>query len=196
MKHTILSFLSVFLLNGCDNEAQFNPQLPAITQVGANTFGAIIKGQIMVPRNSQGYIPPGSSHNPVLYTGFDNWEEISASDRKTIMGGIYIYIENIDKKYPLKVDNYIIGNSDGALSNSFAENTLITANVYDNTGKAKIYLSIADSGSINITRSDNDIISGIFSCKLRDKENPDDIIEIKEGRFDFTKNTINSTNFN
>ncbi|WP_426063399.1 hypothetical protein [Flavobacterium sp. DSP2-3-1] len=196
MKNLLLSAIAAITMTACDNEAQFNPQLPAITQVGANTFGAIIKGQIMVPRNSQGYIPPGSSHNPVLYTGFDNWEEISASDRKTIMGGIYIYIENIDKKYPLKVDNYIIGNSDGALSNSFAENTLITANVYDNTGKAKIYLSIADSGSINITRSDNDIISGIFSCKLRDKENPDDIIEIKEGRFDFTKSTINSTNFN
>ena len=196
MKNLLLSAIAGITMTACDNEAQFNPQLPAITQVGANTFGAIIKGQIMVPRNSQGYIPPGSSHNPVLYTGFDNWEEISASDRITIMGGIYIYIENIDKKYPLKVDNYIIGNSDGALSNSFAENTLITANVYDNTGKAKIYLSIADSGSINITRSDNDIISGIFSCKLRDKENPDDIIEIKEGRFDFTKSTINSTNFN
>jgi hypothetical protein len=91
MKNTILSFLSVFLLNGCDNEVQFNPQLPAITQVGANTFGAIINGQIMVPRNSQGYIPPGSTHYAVRYTGFNNWEEIATSDGKTNMGGIYIY---------------------------------------------------------------------------------------------------------
>ena len=93
------------------------------------------------------------------------------------------------------MNNYIIGNSNGAFSESFAENTLITANVYDNNGKAKIYLSIADTGSINITRNDNDIISGTFSCKLRFKENPADIIEIKEGRFDFTKSSINSTKF-
>lgn len=196
MKNTILSFLSVFLLNGCDNEVQFNPQLPAITQVGANTFGAIINGQIMVPRNSQGYIPPGSTHYAVRYTGFNNWEEIATSDGKTNMGGIYIYIENIDKIYPLKVSNYVVGNSDGATSNSFATNTLITAYVFDNTGKGKTYLSIADTGSIDITRSDNDIISGTFSCKLKYENNPNDIIAIKEGRFDFTKNTINSTNFN
>jgi hypothetical protein len=109
---------------------------------------------------------------------------------------VYIYIENIDKIYPLKVSNYVVGNSDGATSNSFATNTLITAYVFDNTGKGKTYLSIADTGSIDITRSDNDIISGTFSCKLKYENNPNDIIEIKEGRFDFTKNTINSTNFN
>ncbi len=72
---------------------------------------------------------------------------------------------------------------------------MITAYVFDNTGKGKTYLSIADTGTINITRSDNDIISGTFSCKLKYKENPNDIIEIKEGRFDFNKNTINSTDF-
>jgi hypothetical protein len=197
MKNTIITLL-IILFASCskdNNEENYNPQLPALTQIGANTFGAIINGKIMVPRNSQGYKPPGSSHNPVLYTGFDNWEQISAGDRKTEMGGIYMYIENLDKVYPLKVDSYIIGDSDGAFSNSFAKNTLITASAYDSNGNRKTYLSIANTGSINILRSDNDIISGTFSCKLKYENNPNDIIEIKEGRFDFNKSTINSTDF-
>ena len=196
MKNLILSAIVAIAMTACDNEAQFNPQLPAITQVGANTFGAVINGQIMVPRNSQGYIPPGSTHYAVNYLTSNDWEQIQAGDAKTKRGYIYIYIENKEKQYPLKVNSYIIGNSNGAREHELSENTLITAIIYDTKGVQKIYLSIADTGSINITRSDNDIISGTFSCKLRFKENPADIIEIKEGRFDFTKSTINSTNFN
>ena len=197
MKTTIATLISIAMLGACSSDKQTEniPQLPPITQTGTNTFGAIINGQIMVPRNSIGYIPPGSSHYAVRYSYFDNWEEISVSDGRTNMGGIYIYIDNIEKKSPIKINNYSVGNSNGAFSNSFAENTLITAYVFDNTGKGKTYLSIADTGTINITKSDNDIISGTFSCKLKYKENPNDIIEIKDGRFDFNKNTINSTDF-
>lgn len=198
MKTTIATLIFIVLLGGAcssDKQADYTPKLPPITQTGANTFGAIINGQVMIPRNSIGYIPPGNSHNAVNYIKSDNWEKISASDSRTTMGGIYMYIQNTEKNYPLKVDKYNIGNSTGEFEESFAENTLITANVYDKNGNAKIYLSIADTGSITLTRSDNDIISGTFSCKLKYKDNPNDIIEIKEGRFDFTKNTINSTDF-
>ena len=196
MKNLIIILLFAFSLSCCSkDDDKSSYQLPAETQTGANTFGAIINGQVMIPRNSIGYIPPGSSHNAVRYSYFNNWEEISGSDGRTNMGGIYIFIDNVDKKSPIKVNNYSVGNSNGAFSNSFAENTLITAYVFDNTGIGKTYLSIADTGTINITRSDNDIISGTFSCKLKYKKNPNDVIEIKEGRFDFNKNTINSTDF-
>lgn len=106
-------------LSCCSKDDNKSPnQLPPETQTGANTFGAIINGQVMIPRNSIGYIPPGSSHNAVRYTRSDNWEEIATSDSRTNMGGIYIYIQNTEKKYPLKVDKYNIGNSNGAVSNS------------------------------------------------------------------------------
>lgn len=196
MKNLILILLTAVSLSYCSkDDDKSSYQLPPITQSGANTFGAIINGQVMIPRNSIGYIPPGSSHNAVRYSYFNNWEEIAANDGKTNMGGIYIFIDNIEKKSPIKVNNYSVGNSNGAFSNSFAANTLITADVYDSNRNFKTYLSIANTGSINVTRSDNDVISGTFSCKLRYKENPNDIIEIKDGRFDFDKNTINSTNF-
>lgn len=196
MKNLILILLTAVSLSCCSKDDNKSPnQLPPETHTGANTFGAIINRQIMVPRNSIGYIPPGGKHNAVSYTETDNWEEIRASDGKTNLGSIYIYIINKDKIAPLKTGNYDVDNSNGALSYSLAENIMITAIVYDNTGKAKIYLSIANTGTINITRSDNNIISGTFSCKLRFKDNPNDIIEIKEGRFDFNKNTIRTTDF-
>ncbi len=92
MKNLLLLLVLVIASCSKDNDQQFNPQLPPITQTGSNTFGAIINGQVMIPRNSIGYIPPGSSHNAVRYSYFDNWEEISAGDGRTNMGGIYIYI--------------------------------------------------------------------------------------------------------
>ena len=46
----------------------------------------------MIPRNTQGYIPPGNTHYAVDYYTSDNWEVIRASDGKTKMGGLYIYI--------------------------------------------------------------------------------------------------------
>ena len=55
MKTTIITLLSLFLLNGCDKDdkpADYNPQLPAITQTGANTFGVVLNNIIYVPRSS------------------------------------------------------------------------------------------------------------------------------------------------
>nr|WP_315200262.1 hypothetical protein [uncultured Flavobacterium sp.] len=195
MKNFLLLLVLVTASCSKDNDQQFNSQLPAITQTGANTFGATINGQIMVPRNSIGYMPPGSSHSAVNYMKANDWEQIQAGDAKTKKGYIYIYIENKEKNGLLKLGNYIIGNSNGASEHEFCENTLITAIIFDSKEVQKTYLSIADTGTINITRSDNDIISGTFSCKLRFKDNPKDIIEIKDGRVDFNKNTINSTDF-
>ena len=199
MKNIILTLVFALAFLGCDRssgENEYNPQLPPITQSGANTFGAIINGKVMVPRNSIGYVPPGSDHYPVKRSSSSEYEDIFATDGRTNMGTIYIYIKNIYNLYPIKVENYMIGQSDGAWSNDTASNTLITARVFNsNTLEYNIYLSIPNTGGINVTKSDPNIISGTFSCKLKNKDNPNDIIEITDGRFDFNKSTINSTNF-
>ena len=196
MKNLILILLTALTLSCCSkDDDKSSYQLPTITQTGANTFGAIINGQIMIPRNSIGYIPPGSSHYAVNYRKANDWEQIQAGDAKTKKGYIYIYIENTEKNGLLKLGIYNIGNSNGASEHELCKNTLITAIIYDSKEVQKTYLSITDTGTINITKSNNDIISGTFSCKLKYKENPNDVIEIKEGRFDFNKNTINSTDF-
>ena len=46
-----------------------------------------------------------------------------------------------------------------------------------------------------ILKSDLIIISGTFSCKAVNLNNPNDIINVTEGRFDVTKNTLITTNF-
>lgn len=101
-----------------------------------------------------------------------------------------MYIENKENISPIKTGNYIFQDSNGNSESSFAEGVMMT--VYYNKIK---YLSIANTGSIQITKSDDNIISGTFSCKLKNEKNSNDIIEIKDGRFDFNKHTINTTNF-
>lgn len=67
---------------------------------------------------------------------------------------------------------------------------MIRARIQTNT-----YLSIVNTGNITLTRNDSIVISGTFSCKLKNMNNPNDIIEIKNGRFDYNKKTINKTTF-
>lgn len=198
MKNLILTLVFALAFLGCDRnsgENEYNPQLPPITQTGANTFGAIINGKVMVPRNSIGYVPPGSDHYAVSYASMNKYERIGASDsRDTRRGGIYMYIKNPLQQKPLNEGEYIVQDSNGAFSDSFADGIMMNCGLYVNNAYT-IYLSIANTGKITITKSDPNIIAGTFSCKLKNKDNPNDIIEITDGRFDFDRNTINTTNF-
>ncbi|ADQ81816.1 hypothetical protein [Riemerella anatipestifer] len=173
----------------------YTPQLPPITQTGANTFGAIINGKVMIPRNSIGYIPPGNSHYAVRYYTSSNYEEIQASDAKDGTGNIYIYIEKQSNSPEFITGNFIFQDSNGSSESSFAKGIMMTVYLKNNTSPFNKYLSLANTGSITITRNDSNVISGTFSCKLKNKDNPEDIIEVKDGRFDFNKQTINTTNF-
>ncbi|KMQ67526.1 hypothetical protein ACM44_14780, partial [Chryseobacterium koreense CCUG 49689] len=61
MKNLILIFALATLSLACGRSSEnqqdtYNPQLPPITQTGANTFGCKINGVVMVPRNSIGYV--------------------------------------------------------------------------------------------------------------------------------------------
>nr|WP_241154767.1 hypothetical protein [Amniculibacterium aquaticum] len=93
MKNLILTLVFALAFLGCDRnsgENEYNPQLPPITMVGANTFGCKINGVVMVPRNSIGYVPPGSDHYPVKRSSSSEYEDIFATDGRSNMGAIYI----------------------------------------------------------------------------------------------------------
>ena len=199
MKHIILTLAFTLSFLGCNRnsgENDYNPQLPPITQTGANTFGAVINGKVMVPRNSIGYIPPGSDHYAVDYYESNEYEEILAADsRETQRGWVYVYLKNPFPSNLTSVGSYPIGNSNGTMSSSTAQNTCITAVYKGKNATNPVYLSIENTGLVTLTKNDNLTISGTFSCKLKNKDNPNDIIEITDGRFDFNKNTINTTNF-
>ncbi|MEJ8598489.1 hypothetical protein JSO59_004260 [Riemerella anatipestifer] len=175
----------------------YTPQLPPITQTGANTFGAIINGRVMIPRNSIGYQPPGpNTHYAIKYVNADDYNLITASNsREYNIGDVYIFLRKTTINTNLPVSSYPI--LEGVYSFNMDElpDYMIRVIINDNNTTFKTYLSIANTGSIILTRNDSNIISGTFSCKLKNKENPEDIIEVKDGRFDFNKQTINTTNF-
>lgn len=173
---------------------EYHPQLPPITQTGANTFGAVINGKVMVPRSSTSTnwsFGPGPRKS-AYYQYSNEYEIVGARDQKgTNRGSIYIYLENKSNNYPIAMGTYVFEDSNGAPHN-YTVPKGIMMNYYLGI---YTYLSIANTGSITITRNDDEVISGTFSCKLRNKDNSNDIIEIKDGRFDFNKSTINTTNF-
>ena len=193
MKTILLALLIGLSAMACKDrtaDGGYNPQLPPETQAGANTFGAVINGKVMIPRNSIGYEPPGSNHYAVRYNTSSYFEQIEAGDAQTDRGYIYMYIENKDNTSQFITGNFIFEDSNGSSESTFARGIMMT--VFLNKNK---YLSIANAGGIVITANDKNIISGTFSCKLKNNDNPNDIIEVKDGRFDFNKNTINITNF-
>lgn len=53
MKTIIATLISIVMLGACssDKQTDYNPQLPPITQTGANTFGVVMNNTIFVPRS-------------------------------------------------------------------------------------------------------------------------------------------------
>lgn len=159
----------------------YNPQLPPETQTGAWTFGCKINGQIMIPQDATLQGPPGGGLVKGLSFGIYGTEArfIEAKDAQHGRGAVAIKIPN---SYMGLVGTFSFEEIQGGLS--VANENKLYMGVEKNN---RFYDSMKDSGKITFTRNDSKIISGTFHCKLKNKENPNDIIEITEGRFDLTK---------
>jgi len=207
MKPTTKIIMALILLittayscgGGLTEEQRWNPELPPITQTGANTFGCKINGKIMIPRDSRvsqlGGIPTGVSYG--WSTSSVNYDWIKAVDRFTSRGGITFKLPNIQN---LGVGEYLVktvkGGYSSSLDGSFQDTNIVYMGAaYNGKSPTGAYSSIEGTGKITITRYDNEVISGTFYCKLKNDNDPTDIIEVTEGRFDFTKSTINTTKF-
>ena len=204
MKTTLLFlFLALASCNKDNSNTQQNTvnTLPSITTSGANTFGCKINGIVMVPRNSIGYIPPGSTHNPASYQKGTNYsfESIDAVDRRkeTKSGGVYLYFQSqpvITTPTTTGIQPIYNGISPFEIGfNDHYKNYIYITRYVNNV--AQFYVSIENTGTYKILKSDLIIISGTFSCKAVNLNNPNDIINVTEGRFDVTKNTLITTNF-
>ena len=88
MKHLFLKTTLLFFtitLSNCEEQTEeetWNPQLPPITQNGANTFGAIVDGRVFAPKGSRTFLIPMEMINGLL-------EPIIL---KTLLEHTYIYI--------------------------------------------------------------------------------------------------------
>ena len=177
-------------------------QLPAETQVGANTFGCVINNQVFYPRDGRyGGFPSGSIHKAItfwdsgIYTSWV-WNEIEVGNYNNSkpISSMIVHLQNLNT---IGVGNYLWGiatfqNSiDGPMYNYLYCSVFnSTTNTYDNYG------SYDNSGKVTITRYDlpNRIVSGTFSGMLK-IQNGTQLLEIQNGRFDLKWSTLDSTPF-
>lgn len=201
MKTTILLLFLALASCSKDSTSSFTAQLPPETQTGANTFGAIINGQVFYPRDGNGNFGGGTADRAILFWGSGDgpnyaWNEIDCSNFKTgkPVSRIIIHLQGLAQN---GVGDYIWHLTNFQKSTQGLMQNNVYANIFDaNSNSWKYYGSYENSGKVTITKYDfvNKIISGNFNGKLRLKDGTEEI-EILQGRFDFNLNTLSTTLF-
>jgi hypothetical protein len=199
MKNTIITLLIILFASCSKDDKTSEPQdkLPEATQIGANTAGCYINGELLVPKNGSQAIggSPVYGLNYRYGNNFypdknDYWQLEIANKKDLNSAGIILWIKNMQAGN----GDYIIGQSNGQLYGDGTNDNQIIAGIKKN-GLNKTYYSSANSGILKITRSDLSVgistYSGTFYCKLYNKDNPNETIEITDGRFDINSLTLN-----
>ena len=200
MKTTILFFLTILSFIGCskDNAPGKPPEtIPPATTSGANTAGCYINGKLLLPKNNDQaiggplifglwYNRGNSFGNPL----FNDYFAISIENHRDLEGDeIYIHFNQMVQG----VGTYILGQSNGNRYTASPNNNHVVLERGVKSGNIQTYLSSPTSGSIEVTRFDwaSKIISGTFTFSLYNVNNPSDIIQVTEGRFDINLVTLN-----
>lgn len=184
--------LNLFLFGSCQQDDQHD--LPPITQTGENTFGCIINGKVMTPRDGRGTF--NLEDNGLRVFGSPeslDYIEIRVNDfasKKT--SSIVLHIESLHE-----IGDYKVNESNCYQGIDSPNTTNIFCRVYDYKDKIyRSYCSYSNSGNISISRFENDqFIAGEFYCSLRNVDDSSDEIKITEGRFDLNLSTLRSANF-
>jgi len=170
----VITFL-LFAVPQCKKN-KFNPSLPLITTIGANTFGCKINGKIFVPRDGRG--------KPGLFVQYENLGIGSG-------GGWYLNIPAVDwaskpnSGVSIETDSlllregmsYPIGRNKGMVRTFYLIGT--------ENGGVDIYDKLeTDTGSLHIQRFDqvNRILSGVFSFSATNGNGQK--VYVTDGRFD------------
>jgi hypothetical protein len=172
--------------------------LPAITTSGANTFGCCINGNLLIPRDGTGTF--GGNDDGMSYLGgypnVTDYYELDIRDFKSERTGkILIHIHQVHIN---GVGDYVINESNGYNAIDGLNHNYLHCRVFNSiTNSYQYYRSYENSGILKITRYDfiNGIISGTFSCQVKNSSNPNDSIEIKSGRFDINGYTLPNVSF-
>lgn len=168
MKKSLITGLILLSLASCRDRQDENT-LPAATQIGANTGGALVNGEVWVAKEEFPNSQPGGNHN--YYTATDGVYSLILTMRNynNTNNSIRFFItENADfseKTYILDWENH------KAVYMPHVEN------IYQTNGSGT-------GGTLTITKFDkkNQIISATFSFKAKNQNG--EIINITEGRFD------------
>ena len=180
-------FLTALLFINCSNSDP-KDQLPPITQTGENTFGCLIDGEVFVPKGWK--ISIYGYDFPVTFWGShdDNYNGITvrdfeSNDAKRMDINLYHLEQNGTGTFTVDQSN--------CLDIGYANPSINIRCRYNGAW----YCSTENSGTLSITRYDNNIVSGTFSCTVINRDDPTDRIEITKGRFDFYRPSINTTQF-
>ncbi|NLN24478.1 MAG: hypothetical protein GX163_02215 [Bacteroidetes bacterium] len=199
LKNHILipAILSFFLLGagGCNNDDDaFVPTLPPITQTGENTFGCYVDGKLLIPRDGTGSLHTTDSGlrfiagpGPTDFT----YNEIMVRDFKSGNGGLLtLHITDLQQNGE---GTYTINESNCKANVDANPNINLFVRWWNEEAQAfKWYCSIENGGTLTITRYDfeNRIVSGTFNSTAVNRDDPNDFIEITEGRFDIKWNEL------
>jgi hypothetical protein len=191
MKQILLIVTFIIALTSCsNNDDGFIPTLPEVTQSGKNTFGCFVDGKLLTPRDGTGL--QGIPDKGIVYWGSTNsiYNEIDVHDFKSENGDLLtLHIQNLDQNGS---GNFIINESNCEKLNN-ANPSINMRLRFDNIW----YCSIEDTGSLVISRYDfeNRIVSGTFNFSAQNRDNPNEIIEVTEGRFDLKWDELPFTQF-
>jgi hypothetical protein len=189
MKKIIIT-LTTFLILSCnkndDESILFKDKLPEISSTGANTFGVVINNTIYLPKSSINdlYNTFGPKYNGVNLQIND--KSLSCLINIDSKNKTYVFLF-IDDESGLASKEYLVNEKEI----STPGRVTIVYDIFNKSVETTHYKAVPNSGSIKLNKNDNDIISGTFNCKLINEKNSNDIIEVKEGKFDFNKTTIN-----
>ena len=175
MRNQILTILCILLLlGGCKKKKEGIEALPEATQIGKNTFGCLVNGEVYVPKSSGFESPDGTSYQ------FSNGKFFFVLSNKRAVGNVkesFLIrsndIELEEKTYILMQYNY-----DRSFSVKYSFSTGNESDDYETSPSLK--------GELRITKLDQvkRIIAGTFSFDAENKNGQK--VEIREGRFDST----------
>ena len=167
---SILMFASIFIAcNKEDNPKPTNPidQLPPATQIGANTFGCLLDGEVFKPDNL-----PNRTNCFYQFLNGEYYFYVSAQ-KKLANDDLITLALKTQKKQIFQNENYsLFEDKVGKISGNYLKNL----DFYST--------SISYSGQLKITKLDftNNIVSGTFFYDVKDSQNI--VHQIRDGRFD------------
>lgn len=172
--------------------------LPAITEVGANTFGCCIDGKLLKPRNGTGSTL-GNDDSYSYYGGYPNvtdYYELDIRDFKSERTAKLLL--HLHEVHANGTGKYTINKSNGYSSIDGLSHTYLHCKIYsDEKGDYQYYNSFENSGTVQVTNYNfkEGILSGTFSASVVNSADATDTIEIKGGRFDLNGYTLPQTSF-